>query len=353
MLMLLAVPVLLAGAPPAWPNIPLQGIDPLFAGIWLIGGGCALAGAWMAKYHRLAALTLIGGTGIVTAATFLWLSAPDLALTQLMVETVTTVLILLGLRWLPPRIESTDEPEMATRSVWLRRARDLAVAVAGGGALAALTYAVLVHPASDTIADFFLLNALEGGGGSNVVNVLLVDFRSFDTLGEITVLAVVALTVYALLRRFRPAPDSIEKPEQQRIQNAYDDARPERSEGDTVRDYLLVPSVIMQWMFPVIATFAVFLFLRGHDLPGGGFAAGITMAIAFLLQYLAGGVRWAEDRLRILPLFERRHLALHLVHLSEQAIGHVLKKTARNDDIDQAKAGKNKKIHRTGAWRLQ
>jgi multicomponent K+:H+ antiporter subunit A len=61
----------------------------------------------MAKYHRLAALMLIGGTGIVTAATFLWLSAPDLALTQLMVETVTTVLILLGLRWLPPRIEST------------------------------------------------------------------------------------------------------------------------------------------------------------------------------------------------------------------------------------------------------
>jgi multicomponent K+:H+ antiporter subunit A len=56
MLMLLAVPVLLAGAPPAWPNIPLQGFDPLFAGIWLIGGGCALAGAWMAKYHRLAAL---------------------------------------------------------------------------------------------------------------------------------------------------------------------------------------------------------------------------------------------------------------------------------------------------------
>ena len=72
--------------------------------------------------------------------------------------------------------------------------------------------------------------------------------------------------------------------------------------SDTVRDYLLVPSVIMQWMFPVVITFAIYLFLRGHDLPGGGFAGGVTMAIAFLLQYLAGGVRWAEDRLRILPL---------------------------------------------------
>jgi multicomponent K+:H+ antiporter subunit A len=58
----------------------------------------------------------------------------------------------------------------------------------------------------------------------------------------------------------------------------------------------------MQWMFPVVVTFAIYLFLRGHDLPGGGFAGGVTMAIAFLLQYLAGGVRWAEDRLRILPL---------------------------------------------------
>ncbi len=69
-----------------------------------------------------------------------------------------------------------------------------------------------------------------------------------------------------------------------------------------MRDYLLVPSVIMQWMFPVIITFAIYLFLRGHDLPGGGFAGGVTMAIAFLLQYLGGGVRWSEDRLRILPL---------------------------------------------------
>jgi multicomponent K+:H+ antiporter subunit A len=69
-----------------------------------------------------------------------------------------------------------------------------------------------------------------------------------------------------------------------------------------VRDYLYVPSIVMQWMFPVIVTFSIFLFIRGHDLPGGGFAAGITMAIAFLLQYLAGGARWAEDRIRILPL---------------------------------------------------
>ena len=58
----------------------------------------------------------------------------------------------------------------------------------------------------------------------------------------------------------------------------------------------------MQWMFPVIIVLALYLFLRGHDLPGGGFAAGIAMAIGFILQYMAGGTRWVEDRLRILPV---------------------------------------------------
>src|SRR6185437_16377611 len=129
-----------------------------------------------------------------------------------------------------------------------------------------------------------------------------VDFRGFDTLGEITVLAVVALTVFALLRRFRPAADSVAAPEQQRMQNAFDEAEPDRKPGDTVGDYLLVPAVLMQWAFPVVIVLAVYLFMRGHDLPGGGFVAGIAMAAAFILQYMAAGARWLEERLRILPV---------------------------------------------------
>jgi len=112
----------------------------------------------------------------------------------------------------------------------------------------------------------------------------------------------VGLTVFALLRRFRPAPDTTGSTAQQKIQDAYDEAAPDRKAGETLADYLAVPSVIMQWLFPVIIVLAVHLFLRGHDLPGGGFAAGITLAIAFLLQYLASGARVVEDRLRILPL---------------------------------------------------
>lgn len=66
----------------------------------------------------------------------------------------------------------------------------------------------------------------------------------------------------------------MEMPEQQQIQNQFDEERPERSAGDTVRDYLLVPSVIMQWMFPFVITLSVYIFMRGHDLPGGGFRRG-------------------------------------------------------------------------------
>ncbi len=292
------VPLYISGFEARLP--PLSGVDPAFAMIWVIGMLSALTAAVVAKYHRLAALLMIGGAGIVTCVTFAWLSAPDLAITQLLVEIVTTVLLLLGLRWLPKRLGKVDDS--TTFSARLRRLRDFAIAVVCGVGMSVLAYAVMTLPVPNTIANYFLEHAYTEGGGRNVVNVILVDFRGFDTLGEIAVLGIVALTVFALLRRFRPAAESIEVPEQQRIQNAYDQDQPERQEGDTVRDYLLVPSVVMQWLFPVVITFAIFLFMRGHDLPGGGFAAGITMAIAFLLQYLGGGTRWAEDRLRILPL---------------------------------------------------
>lgn len=296
----------LAGLLPLWlagfqaKPLVFTRIDPPFAVLWLLGAGLALGAAYLAKYHRLAALVMLGGVGLVVCVTFVWLSAPDLAITQLLVEIVTTVLILLGLRWLPKRNELI--PDQMTIRARARRFRDLLLAVACGLGMSFTAFAVMTMPVPDAIATFFLTNAYVQGGGHNVVNVILVDFRGFDTFGEIAVLGVVALTVYALLRRFRPAPDSIEKPEQQRIQNRFDEERPERNPGDTVRDYVFIPSVIMQWLFPVIVLFAVYLFIRGHDMPGGGFSAGLTLSIAFLLQYLAGGTRWAEDRLRILPL---------------------------------------------------
>jgi len=282
---------------PAWSGTM---VDPVFAMLWVAGAASALGAAWMAKYHRFASLVLLGGAGIVTCITFVWLSAPDLAVTQLLVEVVTTVLLLLGLRWLPRR--RVDIPDPNVRMSRLRRRLDLVVALVCGAGMAAISYTVMTMPAGNLASDWFLQHAYAEGGGTNVVNVILVDFRGFDTLGEITVLAIVGLTVFALLRRFRPAMESNELTSQQRVQNEYDDAADGRKRGDTVRDYLMVASVIMHWMFPVIILLAAELFFRGHDLPGGGFAAGVAMAIAFLLQYLAADVTWVEDRLRILPV---------------------------------------------------
>ena len=140
--------------------------------------------------------------------------------------------------------------------------------------MAGLAYTVMTRPRPGNIAGYFVENAYTHGGGTNVVNVILVDFRAFDTFGEITVLGIVALTVYALLRRFRPAAESIPVPEQQRSQDLSDEAHPNRRKGDTVKGAMAVPALMMAMLFPVIATMAGFLLLRGHDLPGGGFVAG-------------------------------------------------------------------------------
>jgi len=275
-----------AGGAPAALSTPL---NPAFALMWLVGAGCAVAAAQRAKYHRFAAVVFLGGAGLVTCLTFAWLSAPDLAVTQLLVEIVTTVLLLLGLRWLPKRRGEIAEDKL--RPAQLRRIRDVIIASVAGTGLGLLAYVMMTWPLVPNAGDWFLRNAYSEGGGTNVVNVILVDFRAFDTFGEIAVLAIVGITVYALLRRFRPAPESISLAEDQ----------PEL-EGQALADALLVPAVIMRWMFPVMIVLAAYLFLRGHDLPGGGFAAGVTVSIAFLLQYLAHDVRWIEARLTVLPI---------------------------------------------------
>lgn len=275
--------------------------DVTFAIIWAVGIGCAVAAAYQAKFHRLAALTLLGGAGLITCVTFVWLSAPDLALTQLVVEAVTTVLLLLGLRWLPKRVQQLESTAASSVIRWYR-VRDFAIATAAGVGLAGLAYAVMTRAQPNNIGGFFVENAYVGGGGTNIVNVILVDFRAFDTFGEISVLGVVAITVYALLRRFRPAAESIPVPEQQRSQNLFDEADPNRQKGDTVRSAMAIPALLMAMLFPVVGATAIFLLLRGHDLPGGGFAAGVTFAIAFILQYIARGSEWVEARLRILPM---------------------------------------------------
>jgi multicomponent K+:H+ antiporter subunit A len=306
--------------------LALTKVDWAFLLMWIAGGACALGAAWQAKFHRLAAIVLMGGAGLVVCLTFVWLGAADLALTQLLVEVVTTVLLLLGLRWLPKRVPFAWTRAGALRAL-PRRSRDFALAVASGAGLAALAYAVMTRPLPESVSRFFLEQALPGGGGTNVVNVIIVDFRGFDTLGEISVLAVVAVTVYALLRRFRPPRESVEGRAPAPRAHAED---------------LLVPKVLIRFAFPLIVLFAAHLLLRGHNLPGGGFVAGLTLSIAFILVYIAEGTQWTENRLAIRPfrwiawglliaaatgagswLFARAFLTSHTAHVTLPLIGEV------------------------------
>lgn len=289
------------GTPLVWGDRARLPASPAFVLLWGIGMVCAVGAAVKAKFHRLVALTMLGGAGLVTCLTFVWFSAPDLALTQLAVEVVTTMLFLLGLRWLPMRLE--EAPRQLRLRDTARRARDLLLATGIGGGLAALSYAMLTRPAPQSISPFFLSRALPDGGGANIVNVMLVDFRAFDTIGEITVLGAVALTVFALLRRFRPPMESIDQPHQQKLlpSDVATDILKPRTAQDAERGYMMVPAVLTRLLLPVALVVALHLLLRGHNDPGGGFVAGLVVAIAFLMQYLAAGTQWVEARARLRP----------------------------------------------------
>jgi multicomponent K+:H+ antiporter subunit A len=163
--------------------------------VWLIGVASAI-GTTLVYRRRLLALLLLGAVGLAVSLAFVYLSAPDLALTQLLVEMVTIMLMMLALYWLPA--ESPHEPG------GFRMARDLLLSLGAGAGIAALSYALLTS-GFDSISPYFLRTAVAEGGGANVVNVILVDYRGYDTLGEITVLGIAGVVIHALLAGFVPA----------------------------------------------------------------------------------------------------------------------------------------------------
>lgn len=152
--------------------------------------------------NRLSAIISIGVVGVVVTLVFVFFGAPDLALTQLLIEVLTVVLLVLVFYRIPPAV---IRPQSA-----FVRGRNLIVAVAVGCVGFILTLVNVAAPYAPSISDYFSRNAVPAAHGGNIVNVILVDFRGFDTLGEITVLAIAAVGGYALLRasRLRPRPQS-------------------------------------------------------------------------------------------------------------------------------------------------
>ncbi len=227
---------------------------------------------------RFRALVVLGVIGLMVSFGFVYLSAPDLALTQISVETVTIMLLLLALHFLPK--------ETPVESSTVRRLRDGAIALVAGGGVGALAYTFMMRD-TPTISDYHLANSYEGGGGTNVVNVILVDFRGYDTYGEIIVLGIAGLIIFAVMDALLNGPAA------RRLRNT--DYSQDRS-----RDrHPLMMVIATRMMMPIALVVGVYIFLRGHNQPGGGFVAGLIVSIALLMQYMASGFAWAQNRQRI------------------------------------------------------
>ena len=269
--LVLGVAPWLAGGTPLAGNregLPLDAVSLIAASALIVA---TLATVWLHR-QRFVALVTIGVVGLVVSLAFVKFSAPDLALTQLSVEIVTIVLLLLALYFLPQH--ATPEPDRAR--LW----RDGMIALTAGAGTAALAWAVLTRP-YDTIAGYYLANSVPGGGGSNVVNVILVDFRGYDTLGEITVLALAGLGIVAMLQGLQlPAPN------RDTAGRSWDaDAHP------------VIMATLTRILLPLALLVAVFILLRGHNQPGGGFIAGLITSVALIVQYLANGAVWTHQRM--------------------------------------------------------
>ncbi|MFD2028165.1 Na+/H+ antiporter subunit A [Promicromonospora aerolata] len=241
--------------------------------------------------RRLKAVFLAGVAGYGNAALFLLHGAPDLALTQVLCETVTLAVMVLVLRRLPPYF--SDRPLAASR--WVR------LAIGGLTGLVVMLFvaaAPLVRVHQPVSVDF-PEEAETFGGGHNIVNVTLVDIRAWDTVGEISVLLVAATGVASLvfLRQrsggiLRLETADADEPAEQ----AAAGSRQVRQGTWLVAGPTLDPAqrsmlfeVLTRVLFHPMILFALFLLFSGHNAPGGGFAAGLVAGLALTVRYLAGG----------------------------------------------------------------
>lgn len=239
--------------------------------LWLLLFSACWMMLWF-HHERIKAVLISGAIGLVVTMIFITLSAPDLALTQITVDVVTTVLLLMSLSLLP---QLTPYESSQTR-----RWRDAVIAIGGGIGIGWITWLIMTRD-HNSISWFFVQQSIPLGGGSNIVNVILVDFRGFDTFGEIAVLGIAAIGALCMMDGMR-------------------------AHGTTITQglsYRFNPSPLMfrmtaSWVLPIALVVSLYIFLRGHNYPGGGFIAGLITSMALVIQYIAIGQDQAEKMLR-------------------------------------------------------
>jgi multicomponent Na+:H+ antiporter subunit A len=249
----------------------------------------AILGVVQAR-SRIAAVAALGLVGFLVASWFVLHGAPDLALTQLLVETLTVALVIVVFRRLP---------DTFSRGGWPRRRVAASIAGLVGVGLGGLTWLSVGRSGRSDVGSRFLAEAEPITGGDNVVNTILVDFRALDTLGEIGVLVIAALGIYALVRL--PALRPLGPPTLPRMKGR-------QVEDPTFSGTGAIESVVLRLMTdllaPVLLLTSLWLLLRGHDAVGGGFIGGLTAGAAAVLLYLSQGHErlWQSRWFRTLPL---------------------------------------------------
>lgn len=245
---------------------------------------------------RLGAAVLMGGVGIAMTVQIFMLGAPDVGLTQLLVEVLTVLVIMLVLRKLPLEFSYGRHP---------KKRRNALIAIGVGALTTFAAYTMLGRRDRSDIGDYYIEQGAEVTGGDNLVNVILVEFRALDTLGELTVLGMAGIAIVAVLstvpsRFLDPKPDpSPESPVAYvpepvieidlKGSRAYDALENVEANTEPLR-LLQVP------LIPVLAIISAVLFWRGHNEPGGGFIAALVAACAVAYMYMAKPVAGAVSR---------------------------------------------------------
>ncbi|MGO2017503.1 MAG: Na+/H+ antiporter subunit A [Brevibacterium aurantiacum] len=268
---------------------------------------------------RFTAVVVTGISGYAMVAYFAFVGAPDLALTQVLVETITIVVFVLVLRRLPARIgQSTGRFTPAWR------------AIIGAAVGVTMMFVVLIAAGvrvSDPVSVDFGQLAYEVGHGKNIVNVTLVDIRVWDTLGEISVLVAAGTGIAGLifvrgreghLHRFVSRRDGTElqgrvrfQPVPEEVGNFHDPEREDVTQrrvswliaGRTLapRNRSIILEVTARLIFHAVLIFSLYLLFAGHNEPGGGFAGGLVAGLALVVRYLAGGKFELAEAARFTP----------------------------------------------------
>lgn len=245
---------------------------------------CATAISLPIFKSRIVRVMILGACGMSVTGLYLLYQAPDLALTQLLFEIISVILFLLVLRMLPE-----EPPRVRMTGILGRAVFSAVVGISVGWIVLQAGSFVDSQPGAGKLGEFFIANAYDGteathgrgGGGDNIVNVILVDFRGYDTLGEITVLTIAAMGIFALVAAApRPARDRVKCVSPQRLSSS-------------------LFRTSMRLILPLSLIFAAYMFFKGHNEPGGGFIAGLVAAVALAVYRMAKG---PEALKRLLPI---------------------------------------------------